>query len=56
MFIGGYREFLAPPVRMQQSSLANVKFALTKFISPKLPDNLFYFVGVQLIYEGTNVL
>ena len=32
---------LAPPVRMQQSSLANVKFALKRFIYPKLPANLF---------------
>ena len=48
MFIGGYRDFLAPPVRMQQSSLANFKFALKKCISSKLPDNLFQ--------EGTNVL
>ena len=43
------QEFLASPVGKQQSSLANVKFSLEKCISPKLPDNFFYFVDVQLI-------
>ena len=48
MFVGGYRDYLASPVRMQQSSLANVKYALKKVYLSKTARYTFF---ILLVYN-----